>query len=257
MATAFCSLIIFKSPKMKEIEIISKSTFLNKEIDVWGTVETPFFRAKDVADWIGIQNVPDLIKRVDEDEVHRFNLCSRQGETCFLTEDGLYEVLMSSRKPAAKQFKKGVKQILHEIRTTGGYIATTAADTPEMIMARALKVADKTIKRSEQRIKELQSENEQREQVISHQGEQLAKDAPKVEYYEQTLAAENMLTAQQIANELHISARELNKKLADTGVIFYKSNQWMGICQEKAKDERIHKRMGRLLSPCQYEASFT
>ena len=94
-----------------------------------------------------------------------------------------------------------------------------------MIMARALKVADETIKRSEQRIKELQSENEQREQVISLQGEQLAKDAPKVEYYEQTLAAENMLKAQQIANELHISARELNKKLADTGVIFYKSNQ--------------------------------
>ncbi len=124
-----------------------------------------------------------------------------------------------------------------------------------MIVTRALKVADETIKRSEQRIKELQSENEQREQVISLQGEQLAKDAPKVEYYEQTLAAENMLTAQQIANELHISARELNKKLADTGVIFYKSNQWMGICQEKAKAERIHKRMGRLLSPCQYETS--
>ena len=124
-------------------------------------------------------------------------------------------------------------------------------------MARALKVAYETIKRSEQRIKELQSENEQREQVISLQGEQLAKDASKVEYYEQTLAAENMLTAQQIANELHISARELNKKLADTGVIFYKSNQWMGICQEKAKAERIHKRMGRLLSPCRYEVSLT
>ena len=36
-----------------------------------------------------------------------------------------------------------------------------------------------------------------------------------------------------------------------------KSQQWVGICQEKAKAERIHKRVGRLLSSCQYETSFT
>ena len=34
-----------------------------------------------------------------------------------------------------------------------------------------------------------------------------------------------------------------------------KSQQWVGICQEKAEAERIHTRLGRLLSPCQYEAS--
>ena len=40
----------------------------------------------------------------------------------FLTEDGLYEVLMQSRKPIAKQFKKEVKQILKQIRRTGDYV---------------------------------------------------------------------------------------------------------------------------------------
>lgn len=128
------SLTFKKVSKMNEIKIINKSTFLDKEIDVWGSVEQPLFRAKDVASWLLIKNVPDLVKRVDNDEVHRFNLGSLQGETWFLTEDGLYEVLMQSRKPIAKQFKKGVKAILHEIRTKGGYIASSVNDTPEAIM---------------------------------------------------------------------------------------------------------------------------
>ena len=81
-----------------------------------------------------LSNVSDMISRVDEDERSKFNL-GRQGDGWFLTEDGLYEVLMQSRKPIAKQFKKGVKQILKEIRTTGGYIATQVNETPEMIMA--------------------------------------------------------------------------------------------------------------------------
>lgn len=49
---------------MNEIKIINKSTFLDKEIDVWGTVEQPLFRAKDVASWLGIKNVPDLVKEL-------------------------------------------------------------------------------------------------------------------------------------------------------------------------------------------------
>lgn len=105
---------------MSEITMISKSTFLGKEIDVYGTAESPLFKAKDVADWLEIQNVSDMVKNVDEDERSRFNL-GRQGETWMLTEDGLYEVLMQSRKPQAKQFKKGVKEILKSIRKTGAY----------------------------------------------------------------------------------------------------------------------------------------
>lgn len=211
---------------MNEIKIINKSIFLDKEIDVWGSVEQPLFRAKDVASWLLIKNVSDLVKRVDNDEVHRFNLGSLQGETWFLTEDGLYEVLMQSRKPIAKQFKKGVKAILHEIRTNGGYIASSVNDTPEAIMARALKIADETLKRNEQRVRELEAQTEQQAQTIGIQQKELTVAAPKVKYYDDTLASTDCLTTTQVADDLGISARALNQQLSNAGIQYFQSGSW-------------------------------
>lgn len=211
---------------MNEIKIINKSTFLDKEIDVWGTVEQPLFRAKDVASWLGIKNVPDLVKRIDNEEVHRFNLCGLQGETWFLTEDGLYELLMQSRKPIAKQFKKGVKKILHEIRTKGGYIATNENDSDEDIMARAYVIAQRTLARREERIKQLETQTEQQAETINLQKKELTVAAPKAEYYDNTLASTTCITTTQVADDLHITARTLNAKLKELGIIYSQSGQW-------------------------------
>lgn len=71
---------------------------------MYGNAELPLFKAKDVAEWLELTNVSDMVSRVDNDEVTKLNLGSLEGETWFLTEDGLYEVLMQSRKPQAKQF---------------------------------------------------------------------------------------------------------------------------------------------------------
>lgn len=211
---------------MNELKIINKSTFLDKEIDVWGTVEQPLFRAKDVAPWLGIKNVPDLVKRIDNEEVHRLNLCGLQGETWFLTEDGLYELLMQSRKPMAKQFKKGVKKILHEIRTKGGYIATNENDSDEDIMARAYVIAQRTLARREERIRQLETQTEQQAETINLQKKELTVAAPKAEYYDKTLASTTCITTTQVADDLHITARTLNTKLKDIGIIYSQSGQW-------------------------------
>ena len=108
---------------MNEIKVINKSMLLGKEIDVYGSVDEPLFLAKDVAEWIGHSDVSMMVKNVDEDEKVTNNVCTLGGSqnAWFLTEDGLYEVLMQSRKPIAKQFKKGVKEILKTIRKTGSY----------------------------------------------------------------------------------------------------------------------------------------
>ncbi len=76
-----------------------------------------------------------------------------------LTEAGLYEVLMQSRKPIAKEFKKGVKAILKEIRRTGGYIESRMNESPEELMARALTVANETLKRQNAVLSDLERKN--------------------------------------------------------------------------------------------------
>ena len=76
-------------------------------------------------------------------------------------------------------------------------------------------------------MKELQAANEQQAATIGTQEKQLAKAAPKVEYYDQTLAAVNCITPTQIGNDLGISARALNQKLAEIGVIYKQSGQWI------------------------------
>ena len=69
---------------MEEIRVISKSTFLGREIDVYGTAYEPLFKAKDVAEWIELSNVSDMVNRIDCEEVTKFNLGGLQGETWFL-----------------------------------------------------------------------------------------------------------------------------------------------------------------------------
>nr|UVX63914.1 MAG: antirepressor protein KilAC domain [Bacteriophage sp.] len=218
---------------MNEVKIINKSNLLDKEIDVWGSVERPLFRAKDVVDWLKAKNVSMVIDRVDEEERLKLNLGRNGGDTWFLTEDGLYELLMQSRKPIAKQFKKGVKKILHEIRTKGGYIASTDTDTPEDIMARAVLVAQQTLARREERIKELEEQGrrqefviEQKDAQIDAQDKQIKIAAPKADYYDKTLASTSCMTTTQVADDLHITANALNRKLQEIGIIYSQSGQW-------------------------------
>lgn len=69
--------------------------------DTWGGLrENPLFLARDVAEWIDydISNVSKMVKNVDEDE--KISTRTNNTSAWFLTEDGLYEVLMQSRKPA-------------------------------------------------------------------------------------------------------------------------------------------------------------
>lgn len=84
------------------------------------------FLAKDVKDWIEHRNITHLVNLVDEDEkvLHNTYALGGNQEAWFLTEDGIYEVLMQSRKPIAKQWKKEVKKILKQIRLTGGTVQT-------------------------------------------------------------------------------------------------------------------------------------
>lgn len=105
---------------MSVLQVIERREILGKPLTMYGDFEEPLFLAKEVADWIDYSesNVSKLVAMVDEEEKVRNIITTLGGnqEMWFLTEDGLYEVLMQSRKPIAKQFKKEVKTLLKNIR---------------------------------------------------------------------------------------------------------------------------------------------
>lgn len=143
---------------MNQLQVIHEQEVLTKKFKVYGSSESPLFLAKDVADWIEHSNTRMMLKSVDDEEKVVNNVYTLGGtqESWFLTEDGLYEVLMQSRKPIAKQFKKQVKYILKEIRLNGGYIATNENDDEMTILAKGFLIAQKTIESNKKKIVEQQ-----------------------------------------------------------------------------------------------------
>ena len=107
------------------LQVIEERELLGKDFRMYGTADEPLFLAKDVAAWIEHTNPTEMIRMVDDDEKLNSTILSsgQKREFLFLTEDGLYEVLMQSRKPIAKEFKKRVKEVLRSIRRTGSYHA--------------------------------------------------------------------------------------------------------------------------------------
>ena len=103
---------------MGVLQVIEQREILGKQLTMYGDFEEPLFLAKEVAEWIENKQPTQMVELVDEDEKLKciINTSGQNREMWFLTEDGLYEVLMQSRKPIAKQFKKEVKTLLKNIR---------------------------------------------------------------------------------------------------------------------------------------------
>lgn len=143
------NLQIFDSPDFGQIRTIQK----NGE---------PWFVGKDVADILGYQNGSrDVNRHVDEDDRQNYQngtFESNRGLT-IINESGLYSLILSSKMPKAKEFKRWVtSEVIPAIRKTGGYIAGSENMTDAEIMAKAVLVAQSTIRQRDQRIKELESD---------------------------------------------------------------------------------------------------
>ena len=103
---------------MDEKQLLIKQ-FQHFNIEIYGTYEDPLFKAKDIGDLLCIKDIKSTLRDFDKDEVHTMHLIDNLGrrqDTNMLTEDGLYRLLMISRKPIAKQFQKWVFKIIKEIR---------------------------------------------------------------------------------------------------------------------------------------------
>lgn len=98
--------------------VLTEQEVLGEQFTIYGTFNQPLFLAIDVANKIDNKNVSQMLRLVDDDEklIYTIYISGQNREAWFLTEDGLYEVLMQSRKPIAKAFKKQIKKILKGLR---------------------------------------------------------------------------------------------------------------------------------------------
>lgn len=199
---------------MNQIKVVNEQTVLGKNFKIYGDFENPLFLAKDVAEWIEHSNLTMMINSVDEDEkiISRTKDClGRENTATFLTENGLYEVLMLSRKPIAKQFKKEIKKILHQLRTKGGYITEKGLgailDNPDYLM-----------------------------ELINESGKRLVEMRKRAEIAENKnnllMHSEKSYTITEIAKELgYNSAIEFNKLLHKDKIIFKQNGTWIPYSQ--------------------------
>lgn len=119
----------------------------------------PWFVAKDVCDALGVatNHLREDGRGLDDDEVISLPNWEGKGSApLIINEPGFYKLVLKSRKPEAKAFQCWVThEVLPSIRKKGGYIAATADETPEQIMARAVLLAQDTIARQKAQIEEL------------------------------------------------------------------------------------------------------
>lgn len=202
---------------MNSVKVLTKAEVLTKEFILYGTVEEPLFLAKDVAEWIeyDLSSINKLVQNVDDEEKVRSIIPTLGGEQemWMLTEDGVYEVLMQSRKPKAKLFKKEVKSILKSIRLNGGYIANQEQLTPEQIVANALIVAQNIINNQNRQIEEMSVKMSELEK--------------KSDYLDLILESKETVTVTQIAQDYGMSAKAFNKKLMKLGIQHKVNGQWI------------------------------
>jgi|SRR5699024_1708108 len=200
---------------MKELKIIEEREVLGKEFRIYGTIEEPLFLAKDVAEWIEYDksSLNKMINSVDEEEKLNgtiFRAGQKRG-MWFLTEDGLYEVLMQSRKPIAKSFKKKVKEILKDVRKHGMYATDNVIDT--------------MLSDPDTMIELLTNYKAEKEKRIEAE-EQVKTLEPKAVYYDKILNNPNLLSVSQIAKDYGMSARAFNTMLKDMKIQYRSGKQW-------------------------------
>ena len=199
------------------------SNILKFKHEMFGEIRTmtdeqgePWFVGKDVAKALGYSNTRDaLSKHVDDEDkttvAIRDTGSNYKSQAIFINESGLYSLVLSSKLPQAKEFKRWVtSEVLPQIRKTGGYIPTKDADgrplTDLEIVCLAFKIQQRTIEEQHKLIEEM---------------------TPKAEYADEVLESVSCYTTTQIAKEMGMTVYDLTRELIGRKVMYKQSGQYM------------------------------
>lgn len=193
----------------------------------FGTVRTvemngePWFVAVDVCRALEIGNSRQALARLDDDEkgvILNDTLGGKQ-EMATVSEAGLYALVLSSRKPEAKAFKRWIThEVLPVIRQHGAYMTDAtlerALNEPDFLISLATKLKEE---------REARAKLELDKNVLT---QQVAELQPKASYYDLVLQCPGLLSMTEIAKDYGMSAKGMNKKLHELGVQFNQSGVW-------------------------------
>lgn len=192
---------IFESPEFGRIRTVS---------DEKGE---PWFIGKDVATVLGYSNVRDaLCKHVDKEDKGVANCDSLGGrqKTTIINESGLYSLILSSKLPRAREFKRWVtSEVLPQIRKTGGYIPLAAEDDDKTILAKAVRILNRTL--------------EQKDELLEAQ-------RPKVEFADAVTTGDGCILMSELAklltrNGYPTGRTRLFRWMRENGYIFKRSTE--------------------------------
>lgn len=198
---------------MNEIQLFKNDRF--GEVRVVGTSEEPLFCLADICRILDLQ-VGATKNRLNEKGVSLINTPTNGGnqQLVYISEQNLYKVIMRSDKPQAEPFQDWVcGEVLPSIRKSGGYLAAKEDDTPEMIMARAILVANDTITRQKKQLEQAQKK--------------ISMLAPKAEFMDKVMDTDQKIDIGQAAKilQLPFGRNTLFKKLKEKGVFFANRNE--------------------------------
>lgn len=206
---------------MNDIQI-----FQNDEFGTIRTIEIdgePWFVGKDVAEILGYKDTSDALKKHVDDEdklTRRFADSGQNRDMYIINESGLYSLVISSKLPTAKKFKRWVtSEVLPAIRKHGAYMAPKTIEevllNPDTIIQLATNWKEEQEKR-----KSLEIETAQQKQIIGEL-------KPKADYTDYILKNKSLMAVTQIAKDYGMSGQAMNELLHKLGVQYKMSDQWL------------------------------
>lgn len=181
--------------------------------------DTPYFSGKDVAEALGYTNpqkaLRDHVDSEDKTVNESFTVNGTMG--ILINESGLYSLVLSSKLPNAKKFKRWItNEVLPAIRKHGVYAVDELLENPDMLIAA---------------LTELKAEREHRvmlEHTVAVQNQQITEMKPKASYYDVVLNCKDLVAISTIAKDYGWSANRMNRYLYEKGVQFKQGNKiWL------------------------------
>lgn len=156
--------------------------FEGAEVRVITRDDAPWFVLADVCRVLEIAEAHRAASRLDDDEKGRHTMTTPGGpqEMAVINESGLYSLTMTSRKDAARRFKKWVTaEVLPAIRRTGGYMTAAPDETPEQLALRAMQVLQATVERQKAQLAEVAPKAAALDRIATADGSLCLRDAAK------------------------------------------------------------------------------